>query len=70
MTAANDRATAPTDDEYAPYFARYVKLVPAGGVVATIRGQAAETMKLSRRRVRRRWRSSMGFRWEAGGRGR
>lgn len=48
MPGVKERAIAPTDDEYAPYYARYVKRVPEGDVVATIRGQLGETMKLLR----------------------
>jgi hypothetical protein len=48
MPETKERAIAPADDEYAPYYARYVKRVPEGDVVGTIRGQLAETTKLLR----------------------
>lgn len=48
MTATKERSTAPGAGEYTEYFARYVGLVPPGDVVATIRGQLAETLTLLR----------------------
>jgi uncharacterized damage-inducible protein DinB len=41
-------ATAPAASEYAPYFEKYVSLVPAGDVVETLERQAAETLALLR----------------------
>ncbi|MFN2597963.1 MAG: DinB family protein [Pyrinomonadaceae bacterium] len=44
-------ATAPArpgTDEYAPYYEKYVSLVPAGGIVETLRRQSADTLALLR----------------------
>jgi len=44
-------ATAPSKpraDEYAPYYERYVSLVPEGDVVETLSGQSGETLALLR----------------------
>jgi hypothetical protein len=46
MTATKERSTAPGTGEYAEFYAGYVKRVPAGDVVATIRDQLPETMAL------------------------
>ena len=46
MTATKERSTAPGAGEYAEFYAGYVKRVPAGDVVATIRDQLAETLTL------------------------
>ena len=35
---------APDDGEYLPYYARYVALVPAGDVLATLESQLADTV--------------------------
>ena len=48
MTATKERSTAPSAGEYAEFYAGYVKRVPAGDVVATIRDQLAETLTLLR----------------------
>lgn len=39
-------ATAPAPSEYAPYYQKYVSLVPAGDVVETLRRQSADTLAL------------------------
>ena len=41
-----ETAVRPAPDEYAPYYARYVKLVPDGPIVETLRNQIAETAGL------------------------
>jgi uncharacterized damage-inducible protein DinB len=44
-------ATAPArpgSDEYAPYYEKYVSLVPAGDIVETLERQAADTLALLR----------------------
>ncbi|HEV3471082.1 MAG TPA: DinB family protein [Pyrinomonadaceae bacterium] len=41
-------AMAPAASEYAPYFEKYVSLVPAGDVVETLERQAAGTLALLR----------------------
>jgi len=46
MTATKERSTPPGTGEYAEFYAGYVKRVPAGDVVATIRDQLPETMAL------------------------
>lgn len=46
MTATKERSTAPGAGEYAEFYAGYVKRVPPGDVVATIRDQLAETLTL------------------------
>jgi uncharacterized damage-inducible protein DinB len=38
----------PGQDEYAPYYEKYVSLVPAGDVVETLERQAADTLALLR----------------------
>ena len=48
MMATKERSTAPGAGEYAEFYAGYVKRVPAGDVVATIRDQLAETLTLLR----------------------
>ena len=48
MTATRERSTAPGAGEYAEFYAGYVKRVPAGDVVATIRDQLAETLTMLR----------------------
>lgn len=48
MTATKERSTAPAAGEYAEFYAGYVKRVPAGDVVATIRDQLPETLALLR----------------------
>lgn len=48
MTATKERSTAPGAGEYAEFHAGYVKRVPPGDVVATIRDQLAETVTLLR----------------------
>lgn len=48
MTATKERSTAPGAGEYAEFYAGYVKRVPAGDVVATIRDQLAETLTMLR----------------------
>jgi DinB superfamily len=48
MTATKERSTAPGAGEYAEFYAGYVKRVPAGDVVATIRDQIGETLALLR----------------------
>lgn len=46
MTTATERTTAPADGEYGAPYARYVARVPKGDIVATLRGQLAETVAL------------------------
>jgi hypothetical protein len=48
MTATKERSTAPGAGEYAELYAGYVKRVPPGDVVATIRDQMAETLTFLR----------------------
>jgi hypothetical protein len=48
MTATKERSTAPGAGEYAEFYAGYVKRVPPGDVVATIRDQMAETLTFLR----------------------
>jgi uncharacterized damage-inducible protein DinB len=43
-----DLATPPNENEYAPYYGKYVQLVPAGDVVATLARQLEETLSLLR----------------------
>jgi hypothetical protein len=38
--------TKPATDEYAPYYGRYVDLVPAGNIIATLRQQMRDTISL------------------------
>jgi uncharacterized damage-inducible protein DinB len=38
----------PAQDEYAPYYEKYVSLVPDGNIVATLERQAADTLALLR----------------------
>jgi len=39
-------ATKPQSDEYAPYYGRYIDLVPPGSIIATLQQQLAETRGL------------------------
>lgn len=39
-------ATKPGADEYAPYYERYIGLVPDGDIIDTLRGQMADTLNL------------------------
>ncbi|HEX8137747.1 MAG TPA: DinB family protein [Pyrinomonadaceae bacterium] len=43
-----DLTTPPNENEYAPYYGKYVELVPAGDVVATLARQLEETLSLLR----------------------
>jgi hypothetical protein len=44
--SATAPATRPEADEYAPYYEKYVSLVPTGDVVETLERQAKETLAL------------------------
>lgn len=46
MAAAKERMTPPGEGEYGAPYARYVERVPKGDIVATLRGQLAETIAL------------------------
>ena len=46
MAAAKDRTTPPAVGDYGAPYARYVERVPNGDIVATLRGQIAETVAL------------------------
>jgi len=46
MTTSN--ITPPEANEYAPFYARYVSLVPNGDILLTLEGQLSETLKLLR----------------------
>ena len=41
-----ETAVRPAPDEYAPYYGRYVKLVPDGPIVETLRSQIGETLAI------------------------
>lgn len=45
MTALS-KETKPAADEYAPYYERYIGLVPEGDIIATLRGQMDDTLNL------------------------
>jgi hypothetical protein len=46
--SATSPAARPSAEEYAPYYEKYVSLVPAGDVVETLERQGAETLALLR----------------------
>jgi uncharacterized damage-inducible protein DinB len=46
--SASSAAARPAPDEYAPYYERYISLVPEGDVAETLERQAAETAALLR----------------------
>jgi hypothetical protein len=39
-------STKPVTDEYAPYYGRYIDLVPVGNIIETLRQQMADTLTL------------------------
>ena len=39
-------ATKPATDEYAPYYERYIALVPTGDIIQTLNGQMSDTLNL------------------------
>lgn len=47
-TAAEPRATRPADDEYAPYYGRYISRVADGDIVRTLQSQIGETVRALR----------------------
>ncbi|MEJ7811025.1 MAG: DinB family protein [Gemmatimonadaceae bacterium] len=44
--APRERAEPPAADEYAPYYERYISLVPAGDIVGTLDAQIADSLAL------------------------
>ena len=45
MTSVS-KATKPDAGEYAPYYERYIGLVPAGDIIETLRGQMTDTLDM------------------------
>ena len=45
MTSVS-KETTPAADEYAPYYERYIGLVPAGDIIYTLRVQMTDTFKM------------------------
>ena len=46
MSTPQAKLNKPNQDEYAPYYEKYVSLLPAGDVVATLRKQLDDTLTL------------------------
>jgi hypothetical protein len=59
---STDRSTKPASDEHAPYYGKYVTLVPDGDIVRTLSGQLQETLSV----LRKVSESSAGFRPDPG----
>ncbi|HWP44843.1 MAG TPA: DinB family protein [Blastocatellia bacterium] len=45
-TMSNSLSTRPAPDEYAPFYGRYIALVPANNIIVTLRQQMADTLDM------------------------